>query len=78
MPTDPSSSNDFFSGFAAFLASTFAWLSTVVLGIFGGGKLHQRIVQLEKDSEGLSGLAVQVAKIEAKIDILLDDRRRQG
>jgi hypothetical protein len=38
--------------------------------------LHQRIVQLEKDSEGLSGLAVQVAKIEAKIDILLDDRKR--
>ena len=75
MATEPPS-YDFFTGLSGFLSSTFGWLSTVILGIFGGGKLHQRIVQLEKDSEGLSGLAVQVAKIEAKIDILLDDRKR--
>lgn len=40
------------------------------------GKLHQKVNQLEVDRDALRQVPQQISDLSAKVDILLEDRRR--
>jgi len=52
------------------------WLVPMVGGVFHMGKLHQKINQLEIDRDALRQVPQQISDLSAKVDILLEDRRR--
>ncbi len=69
---NPTPTHNFFD----FLASAWGWITGLLGGAMWVGKIQTRVQQLEDQHLDLKNLPVQVAKIEAKIDLLLQDRRQ--
>ena len=69
---NPTPAHNFFD----FLSSAWGWITGLLGGAMWVGKIQTRVQQLEDQHLDLKGLPVQVAKIEAKIDLLLQDRRQ--
>ena len=61
--------------FFDFLSSAWGWVTGLLGGAMWVGKIQTRVQQLEDQHLDLKNLPVQVAKIEAKIDLLLQDRK---
>lgn len=72
MATDPS--ND--SAILHFLNTSWHWILAILTGSAWTGTLQNRVKQLEAGHTDLKNLPIQVAKIEAKIDLLLQNRRQ--
>ena len=72
MATDPS--ND--SAILHFLNTSWQWILAILTGSAWTGTLQNRVKHLEAGHTDLKNLPIQVAKIEAKIDLLLQDRRQ--
>lgn len=71
MANDPS--ND--SAIIHFLNTSWHWVVAVLGGSAWTGILQNRVKHLEQGHNDLKNLPIQVAKIEAKIDLLLQDRK---
>jgi hypothetical protein len=80
MPAPPEPQNnslELFSLISSALGSFWAWLLPMIGGIFHLGKIHQKINQLEKVTDNLADLPLQVKEVSTKLDMLLEDRNRR-